>query len=304
MQNGLRAVVMMAVAGTLFMAGSAWADDTPLPADRQQELLDRNPAIDADGDGVVTRDEARQFFRSEGRRGRGGPDGDSGRRRGFKGGEDGDDDGPPGKGGRRGRSAGRGGPGGPGGPDGMGRGMRGGMGGMMDPAKMLEKYPDADTDKDGKLSRDEARAFIKSQGGMRAFALKEHPEWDTDGDGKLSPEEMRAGIGAVASTRPWGRGPGFDRLGVGQRERMAEKLMKEHPEADTDGDGRLSREECEAYMKAHPEIISQHLLKRFPDADTDKDGVLSQEELEALKGSRPGGGPKLRHGKPSTQPAQ
>src|SRR5262249_34837711 len=63
-------------------------------------------------------------------------------------------------------------------------------------------------------------------------------------------------------------------------------ILKEHPEADTNGDGKLSAEEHEAFMAKEHEHMSAMLLKHFPEADTNGDGVLSDEEIRAIKGHR------------------
>jgi len=59
--------------------------------------------------------------------------------------------------------------------------------------RFAEMFPDADTNKDGKVSKDERKAHMdKQMSDVRARMLKRHPEADTDGDGKLSTEEERA----------------------------------------------------------------------------------------------------------------
>ena len=86
-----------------------------------------------------------------------------------------------------------------------------------DPAEMIKR---ADTDGDGKVSRDE---FIKAQ---TERLEKMFARMDTDGDGKLSPEEFAAGRARMRESmpqdgqRPRGpRGPGGpDRGGRGPAE--------------------------------------------------------------------------------------
>ena len=52
-------------------------------------------------------------------------------------------------------------------------------------AKILERFPQADADGDGKLSPAEQKALSKK-------IMKRYPEADTDGDGQLSPQESQA----------------------------------------------------------------------------------------------------------------
>jgi len=59
-------------------------------------------------------------------------------------------------------------------------------------ARYAEMFPDADANKDGKVSKDERTAHKdKQMSDVRARMLKRHPEADKDGDGKLSVEEEK-----------------------------------------------------------------------------------------------------------------
>lgn len=167
-------------------------------------------------------------------------------------------------------------------------------------SRMLERHPEADTDGDGVLSKEEARAFFKNnppprdglgegpRGGHRwkggpERLLETNPEADTDGDGKLSPDEHRVFMDA-------------------KRTEITKELLAAHPELDTDGDGTLSIEE----RKAGREIIepfvrdkmSAKILAMHPEADTDGDGKLSEEEFAAIRRGGPGFGP----GRPAPSP--
>ena len=55
---------------------------------------------------------------------------------------------------------------------------------------------------------------------------------------------------------------------------LTQKVLELFPQADTNGDGKLSPAEQEA--------LSQKALKKYPQADTDGDGVLSKTEKQAL----------------------
>lgn len=115
----------------------------------------------------------------------------------------------------------------------------------------------------------------------KAQLLERHPEADTDGDGTLSDEEAQAFIGARHGGKAGFKGgPGPHRRG-GKGFGNPEELLKEHPEADTDGDGKLSPEEHRALMSARRAGFVQDLLVAHPELDTDKDGQLSKEERRA-----------------------
>ena len=55
---------------------------------------------------------------------------------------------------------------------------------------------------------------------------------------------------------------------------LEKQILKLQPQADTNGDGKLSKEEEAALHKM--------ILKRFPQADSDGDGVLSTKELQVV----------------------
>ena len=55
---------------------------------------------------------------------------------------------------------------------------------------------------------------------------------------------------------------------------LEKQILRLQPQADKDGDGKLSRAEEEA--------LNRMILKRFPEADKDGDGVLSIEEQQAV----------------------
>lgn len=173
-------------------------------------------------------------------------------------------------------------------------------------SRLLQKHPDADANKDGTLTAEEAKAYMQSRtrpgkggpggvgGGMMGFGdpatiLKNHPEWDTNKDGVLSDEEIRAGRAAM-----WGM----------SRQEMEAKILEQHPEADTDKDGKLSPEEFAAFRAKNPGPPFGHpmppalaldlLIERFAEADLDGNGQLSKDELIKFRekfGPGPGMGP-------------
>lgn len=229
---------LLALAGGLSVtATTARAREAqPVPEDVQQRLLDRfgDDGIDANADGVLTRQEIRTFIHDE--------FGDvgaprfahAGRRRGF----------------------GRG-------QDPIGDALR-----MIDridaklaetqitdstedaettdtlmatdkPARgermrarlivrLIEMAPEADANGDGTLDAQElADLRAAHQERVRSFILDRHPEADTDGDGVLSDEEFDVFVAARNADR-------------------IERMLERHPEADVNGDGTLSEDEIKA----------------------------------------------------------
>ena len=135
-------------------------------------------------------------------------------------------------------------------------------------AMILEHHPEADTDDDGVLSKEEARTFIHSLHGddhgmdhtvtlseeHLAKILEHHPEADTDEDGILSKEEAKAFIharhrahGDLSVGKGHGLHGGLHHAAFLSEEHRA-KILEHHPEADTDGDGILSNEEAKAFI--------------------------------------------------------
>ena len=131
------------------------------------------------------------------------------------------------------------------------------------PAEMVKR---ADTDGDGKVSRDE---FIK----VRTTALEQaFARMDTDGDGKLDEKEVEAGAAQARAMDPAGRGgfrrpdadrpqrPGGDRPqrpGTDHPQRPGAMAEQGFDRMDADGDGKLSKEEFAAGMKRLRELMQQ-----------------------------------------------
>ena len=108
---------------------------------------------------------------------------------------------------------------------------------------MLDRLKQADTNGDGMLSRDEAKAL--------PMISKHFDEIDANHDGQVTMEELRA----------------FHKARAGQRH--AEHWKK----IDTDGDGRISRAEAQAN--------APRLAERFDQIDANGDGFITPEELRA-----------------------
>ncbi len=123
------------------------------------------------------------------------------------------------------------------------------------PAEMVKR---ADTDGDGKVSRDE---FIKA----RTTALEQaFARMDTDGDGKLDEKEVEAGAAQARAMAPAGRAgfrrPDADRPqrpGTDRPQRPGAMAEQGFDRMDADGDGKLSKEEFAAGMKRLRDLMQQ-----------------------------------------------
>ncbi len=247
-------VAMLLLAGVVMAAfvGAAYAGDEgtgqTIPPERQAKLMAKfgDRGIDANEDGVLTRDEVHAFFAEM-------------HGNGMK----------PGCGGQ-----GKGGPGlagfGPCGGQGPGATVHH-VGMALTYLDVLSQdappdgfnattHPYVDTDGDGQLSNDEWKAFAeKKRNGIVEMILTQHPELDKDGDKTLNDEEL-------------------DAVHVMFRS----QLVVLHPEADTDKDGTLTEEEFVVFRDAHIEAMRTEMLKSHSEADLDKDGKLSDGEMHAF----------------------
>jgi Ca2+-binding EF-hand superfamily protein len=124
-----------------------------------------------------------------------------------------------------------------------------------------------DTDSDGALSLEEARASGQ-EGAEAAFSIL-----DSDADGSLSADELTAALedlqpppGAIGGARP--APPSGDEL--------ANRLVAD---ADSNGDGGLDLSEVSATLGEDAEVAATSEV--FSSLDTDGDGKLSSAELAA-----------------------
>jgi len=133
-----------------------------------------------------------------------------------------------------------------------------------------------DLDKDGKLSAAEIA--------NAADALK---KLDKDGDGTLSRRELRP---------PWAQGaPGDRRAGPGEGGPSAEQFVQRIMRRDTDGDGKISKEE-----------LPEQMQRIFDRADENQDNFIDAAEARAMaervgrrgRGERGGQRPRGRRPRP------
>ena len=123
---------------------------------------------------------------------------------------------------------------------------------------MLERLKQADTNGDGLISRDEARALPR---------LAQHfDQIDANHDRQLSPDELHA----------------FHEQVRANMQAHRQQMMAEHfKRIDTDGDGRISLAEAQAN--------APRLAEHFAQIDANGDGFLTPDELQAAhRGHRHG----------------
>lgn len=172
---------------------------------------------------------------------------------------------------------------------------------MKDPAAVMQQFADADLDANGQLDANEAvqlvggGMFIRRVDGenpgqtrenvmMFRVAVNTKGEKDAVRMPTTSPREAATWLVDNISAVPTAAEV-TQYVAIVEQAPLAQ-VLKEHPEADTDGDGKLSSAEHEALMAKEQEHVGKILFKHFPEADTNGDGVVSREEMRNLKGHR------------------
>ncbi len=126
-------------------------------------------------------------------------------------------------------------------------------GGPEGPGPAAQRFKQADTNGDGMISREEAKALPR--------LAKHFDEIDANHDGQISADEMRAFHETMRGKHMTHSGAFFKKL-------------------DTDGDGRISLAEAQ---------VAPRLAAHFEEIDANKDGFITMEEMKAARGKH---GPK------------
>jgi Ca2+-binding EF-hand superfamily protein len=116
---------------------------------------------------------------------------------------------------------------------------------------MAERLKQADTNGDGMISREEAKALPR--------IAAHFDEIDANHDGQITADELRAFHQKQRGEGTKHRGAFFKKL-------------------DTDGDGRLGRAEAQAG--------APRLAEHFDEIDANKDGFITREEMAAAHAKR------------------
>ena len=174
-------------------------------------------------------------------------------------------------------------------------------------AQILKRFPEADTNKDGKLNTEEAQQFVKSRQRNTRPAAAAQPT--QAGDAKLTETpavSAEEGGGPDQETKEQ-----FIKRVEKNTKKSGKQLDKKSIEArfqemDANQDGIVTREERRARVKEAPKVATAaqptqatnaqaqqpseeqlaRILKRFPEADKDKDGKLNAEEIQQFRKSR------------------
>jgi len=138
-----------------------------------------------------------------------------------------------------------------------------------------------DTNRDGSVSRDEFKAYLKSRGYPEAGSDKEFLQADQNHDNHIDVSEV---VSMVSGPKPSGSSttlPAKEHT----KQQMAEKMFKDmHPS----GKGGVTYNEFEAHtIKHHPNLANdEHAISRsFARADSNGDGTLSECEIAHMFGA-------------------
>ena len=151
-------------------------------------------------------------------------------------------------------------------------------------SRMENPFEKLDSNGDGSLDKTEISSMAEKLSEMRGESVDAGQiisKLDSDGDGLVNEEEFEAG-------RPEGPPPGM--MGGGMPGSAAQSLLDEFEEMDSDGDGLLDETEFGSMAEmlsgmTGKSIDAGRIISKL---DTDGDGRVSREEFEA---GRPEGPP-------------
>ncbi len=175
----------------------------------------------------------------------------------------------------------------PAGGPGEGPGPRGGL---------LAIFDQADANADGKLTKDEAKAFHAGKATERTdAAAKAFAVGDADKDGGLTKDEFKVAMKSLRESmpKPPGRPEGDRKKPEGEHgPGPGDGPQKDRPDAftrmDADQDGKVTLAEMAAardQRKDEGKDMAEGLWKK---ADTDGDGALTKAEITAAMGAMKG----------------
>jgi Ca2+-binding EF-hand superfamily protein len=161
-----------------------------------------------------------------------------------------------------------------------------GMGvGPMGGSLLLDRFDEIDTDKNGQVSRDEAKAWSDARRQQVLQRVEDHVKAaDTNGDGQISLEEARAKLPMAAGHFEFLDANKDGQITMAEFERLRDPgsmradVLGRLQAADTDKDGRLNLAEVQV---AFPEVAA-----RFSQLDKDNDGFLTAVDFAFLMGPR------------------
>jgi Ca2+-binding EF-hand superfamily protein len=170
---------------------------------------------------------------------------------------------------------------------GMGMGAVGHVAGAgaMGGSFLLDRFDEIDTDKNGQVSRDEAKAWSDATRQQVRQRVEDHVKAaDTNGDGQISLEEARAKLPMAASHFEFLDANKDGQITLAEFERLRDPgamrgdALKRLKAADSDNDGKLNLAEIQV---AFPELAA-----RFAQLDKDNDGLLTAVDFAFLLGPR------------------